>query len=312
MIEASMDAFYSRLDVLYQSGEPAAAEKHIRDFLDDLELLGNAGTPEYAAALNELAGYLRGASRYEESAAAFEQALEIMRHNKLEASKQYATILLNLAGLRRLTGETQKALVLFIEARDLLREADATDDYAYASVINNIALAYRDAGDYERAFITALESYELTWKLGLGDHEKATSLNNLAVICLRAGRPQEAEQYIDEALAVYNRMPEPNVHHAAALSTKASLLFRGGQYRRALDLFLRARELTERFFGRNIEYATSERSISMAYEALGETRAAAAHMKIALSLFESILGQEHDRTKDCASMLERLSAGPST
>ena len=215
-------------------------------------------------------------------------------------------MLLNLAGLYRLTGRTGDAVSLFLEAKQLFAEAQLTREYAYASVLNNLALAYQDNGDFVAALASAREAYALILALDCGDHEIATSLSNLAAISLRAGNASDAEAYIDEALTVYDRMPEENVHHAAALNTKAALLSRAGRHREALDFYLRASDLTERFFGRNIDFAAVQRHIAVAYAALGDTSAAARHLTTALAVYQSILGQGHTRTRDCEAMLAAL------
>jgi tetratricopeptide (TPR) repeat protein len=301
--------FYDKLDALYQAGDLAAVEVYINDELWRVQYDVGADSPEYAAILNELAGFMRGVSRFDEAEETFRHALSILQVKGAERSPQYATMLLNLAGLYRLTGRTGEAIELFSEAQRLLTATGETGSYAYASVLNNLALAYQDLGDYDTALHSSLEAYQLQQQLGAGTHEQATSLNNLAVICLRGNKILEAEYYIDQALAVYDRMPEANVHHAAALTTKASLLFRAGQYKEAQDLFMQARDLTEHFFGKNIEYAASERHLAMTGEALGDVTGAIRHLQEAVSVYERLLGQSHERTEDCRTMLNRLQTG---
>ena len=51
------------------------------------------------------------------------------------------------------------------------------------------------------------------------------------------GRFDDAETTIDQALDAYDKMPERNIHHAAALSTKATLLYRAGNYAQGSGTF---------------------------------------------------------------------------
>ncbi len=301
-----MTDFYDRLDALYQAGDPEAVEPFIRAQLRHVADTAGDDSPEYAAVLNELGGFLRGVSRYDESERAFQQGLDILKAQGGHFTTQYAVMLMNFAGLYRLTGRADEAVRLFTEARQLLDASGAEKDAAYAAVLNNLALAYQDTGDFDAALQTALEADALARQLGTGDHEKAASRNNLAVLCLCAGRPREAEAYIDEALDLYDRMPEPDVHHAAALTTKATLCCRAGQFEKALPLFLRAKDLTARFFGRNIEYAAGERHIAMTYEALGDLKNALVHIASALKTYEQLLGPDHPRAAECRAMQERI------
>jgi tetratricopeptide (TPR) repeat protein len=301
-----MNDFYDRLDALYQAEDLAAVESYIRGELEHIERALGSDAPEYAAVLNELAGFMRGVSRYAESENTFRQALAILQVKGAGLSPQYATILLNLAGLFRLTGRADEAVRLFQEAKRLLTATGDTNSYAYASVLNNLSLAYQDAGEFEAALQSAQEAFALQKQLGLGDHELATALNNLAVICLRSGMAIEAENYINQALAVYDGMTETDVHHAAALTTKALLLYRTGRFTDAQDLFTRARDLTVHFFGKNIEYAASERHLAMTSEALGDQPNAIEHLQEAAVVYTELLGPAHERTAACRTMLEQL------
>jgi tetratricopeptide (TPR) repeat protein len=292
---------------LYRSGDPSRIEEYLRQYLYEMESTGRKLSGEYASVLNELASFYRGVSRYEESAAAFKQALELLRYIGLDKTPQDATILLNFAGLFRLKGQPHEAVEMFLDARNLLITSGMQNDYAYRSVLNNLALAYQDIGRYEDAYAAAYESYEGMCKTEASEHEIATALNNLAVIRLKMGNDAEAQILIDEALVYYDKMPEENVHHAAALSTKGSLLFRSGQHREALASFQKSLELTERFFGKNIEYAIAARNIAKTYEALDDLLPARNYILSAKTVFEQILGSDHPRTKECCSAAEQLS-----
>ena len=58
-----MNEFYDGLDALYQTGDQAAVEAYIRQQLQVITDAAGPDSPEYAAVLNELAGFLRGVSR---------------------------------------------------------------------------------------------------------------------------------------------------------------------------------------------------------------------------------------------------------
>ena len=83
-----MNTFYDKLDALYQSGDKSAAEEHIKDYLYNLQASDQESSPEYAAVLNELAGFYRGVSRYDESAERFNKALDILKASGMNPSPQ--------------------------------------------------------------------------------------------------------------------------------------------------------------------------------------------------------------------------------
>ena len=297
-----MNDFYDRLDEIYGAGNLAAVEQFIIDAIG--ETLD--GSVERAGLYNELAGFYRGVSRYEESEDAFSQALEIFDAAGMSATPEYATVLLNLAGLYRMRGEADNAVDLFLTAKKKLEYAEALESYAYVSILNNLALAYQEKGDYTLAFEYASAALGYLRESNGNEHEISASLNNLAAIELRQGNTDAADEYISEALAIYDAMPETDVHHAAALTTKSVILCRAGDYNGALNGFRQALELTRRFFGENIELASCKRNISDVCELLGDLQSAAAEQADAVRIMERILGPDHPSVQDARKKLERL------
>ena len=297
-----MNEFYNKLDELYGAGDQTAVEKFI------LSAIGTyaEGSIERAGLYNELAGFYRGVSRYSESEDAFEQALEIFNEAGMGASAECATVLLNLAGLYRMRGEADNAEQLFIRTMKSLEDAGAEDSYAYVSVLNNLSLAYQEKGDYESAFKYASNALERIRGGAGNEHEVAASLNNLAAIELGKNRIDEAESFISQALAIYDAMPETDVHHAAALTANAVIKYRKGDYRGALDGFRRSLELTRRFFGENIEYASCKRNIADVGELLGDIDLAVSEQADAVRIMERILGADNASVQSAYIKLERL------
>ena len=279
-----MQQFYDELDALYSTGDREAIEKYILGAIAETD----ENSPERAALYNELAGHYRGVSSFARSADAFAKSMEIFEANGMGATPEYATVLLNLAGLHRIQGEAEKAIALFHDAKQKLENAGAQTGYAYVSILNNLALAHQEKGDYPLALelaTTALERLRAENESG-NEHEIAASLNNLAAINISLKNYAEADTRITEALAVYEAMPEPDVHLAAALTTKAVILCRSGQYRDALEGFAKSLELTRRFFGENIEYAICKRNMADVYELLGDGEAARNARKEAAAIIE--------------------------
>ena len=297
-----MNEFYDRLDELYGAGDLAAVEA----FISDAAAGADEHSPERAGLLNELAGFYRGVSRYAESKDKFEQSLRIFESAGMGATPEYATVLLNLAGLYRITGDAGKAIELFSTAKRILEGAGAADGYAYIGVLNNLALAYKEKGEYASALEYATRAYELI-RSGIGkEHEIATSLNNIASIHLSLGETGAANQFISEALEIFDAMAEPDVHHAAALTTKAVLMCRNNDYIGALAYFRRAMDLTKRFFGENIEFAICRRNISEIHERLGDIPSAVEELTDSLRVMERILGNDHASVKSAQAKLAEL------
>ena len=299
---ADMNDFYDKLDELYKTGDLAAVEAYLKSEV----ALADDKTPKQAGLLNELAGFYRGVSRYAESKEAFDKALSIFESAGMSATPQYATVLLNLAGLYRLQGDVDEAINLFINAMKKLEEADESDSYAYVSILNNLALALQSKGEFVSALEYAEKALDKMRQHDGNDHEIATSLNNLASINLNLGQLNEAAALISESLKIYDSMPEPDVHLAAALTTNAVIMARNGNHIDSLKEFRRALELTEVFFGENIEFAICKRNISDVCELIGDNQAAISELSDSIRVFEKLLGSNHATVKSAKTKLEML------
>mgnify|MGYP000635799320 CR=1 FL=1 len=100
-----------------------------------------ATTPVFTAALNELGTYYRGASRYDESVQAFEEAgRDILSYGQKDTA-DYATNRINLAGTLRLQHQYDRALALYEEARHIYLRLEGRQSYHYAATLNNISLS---------------------------------------------------------------------------------------------------------------------------------------------------------------------------
>jgi len=300
-----MKEFYRNLDELYSAGDLDAVEAFIHYAITGYP----DGSPECAGVYNELASFYRGISRFDDSEEAFSKSLSLFETLGMSASPEYATVLLNFAGLYRMMGKTDKAIGMFHETIRKIEEAGEVNSYSYISILNNMALAYQEKGEYTEALEYMEKALKLLREKGGGAHEIAASLNNLAAIKIRMREFETADALITEAIALYDSLPETDVHHAAALATKAAIQCYAGDYSGALEGFQRSLGLTERFFGENIEYAICKRNMSDVYEILGNIPAAVEELADCVRVLESILGPEHQRVREAHSRLDRLTAG---
>ena len=299
-----LKSFYDKLDELYAAGDQDAVEAFLLDAISET----GEQNPERAVLLNELAGFYRGVSRYAESENAFERSLSIFEYAGMGETSEYATVLLNLAGLYRMRGDADKAVDLFFNAMKRLEDLDACGSYAYVSILNNLSLAFQSKGELNQALEYATQALELMRTQDANKHEIATSLNNVSSIYLGLGKLEAADKMITEALEIYDAMAEPDVHHAAALTTNAVLMSRKGHYKDALDGFRRALELTNHFFGENIEFAICKRNISEIYELTGDKLAAVSELSDALRIFEKILGPDHKSVLSTRKKVDELTS----
>ena len=243
--------FLRSLDRLYQAGELDAAEAALRRELE------TASGDARISLLNELGGFYRGISRYEQSASAFQEALRLLEDGGQVGGSAYATVLLNLAGVFRLAGRQDRAERLLCRALSML----SPDNDAYVAVLNGLSLVRREQGRLEDA--ARLGEAALAWFARRGGYarETATAQVNQASLLLAQGDLDGAARMLDQALEYFEKQPEPDAHYAAALSAKGAVCFRRGDWGGAERAYRSAQSLTEHFFGRNSEYEAARAAL---------------------------------------------------
>ena len=219
---------------------------------------------------------------------------------------QYSALLLNYAGTCRLMGEVDQSISLFLNAKEVLEEANLTSRYEYASVLNNLAHAYQEKGNLEEALKMAKLSLEMVRSMEEAGQEIATAFSNIASIYFQMQNLEEASRYIEEAMKRYENMPEEDRHYAAALSTWASILYVKKDLAGAAKAYAKALELTERFFGKNLEYAILCHNLSLVSKEENHIEKAIEYQKEAVALCEGILDENSPKRKEYRQYLDSL------
>lgn len=272
-ISQKLKNFYKELDHLYQTGKTGEIEPYILTIMEE-----NRNAPEGSqilaiSCLNELGSYYRGISRYEDSIKAFEEAgryiLELMGAKSVE----YATNRCNLAGAVRMIKNYGWALELFTQAAHIYNMTTGKESYYYTAVINNLSLLYLDMEEYEKAIQYLKEALKRIHRTPGQKEEEAITLVNLAAACQKLGRISQAEEYLDIAMRIYNRLEDKGVHYGAALNMQGAVCMEKKDYRGAEHAFLKARDAAFQYFGENEDYDRANQNISLARKAMEEEQA---------------------------------------
>ena len=249
------NSFYQQLDRLY-ADEPRSVESFL---LDSLAAFRQAEDQEgIIAASNELGSLYRGQTRYDDSTVAFQEALDRMEALGLKGSVPYLTALLNRAGTYRLGGRAEEAVTDFRTVLTLLEgQSGANVPYIRASALNNLGLTYEELGRLDLAEDYAVRAMEVIRTQPGTEAEVASSQNNLATICLRQDRLEEADAWIARAMPYYeSEAARQDPHLANAYTTLAAIRCRQDRLEEALAAYDTAAPVMERFFGRNLNTAS--------------------------------------------------------
>ena len=301
-----MDDFFATLDNLYLEGNQQKIEGFLKSELEKLLNEGDERALDAASILNEMGGYYRGTSRYAESCDCCAKAIAILEEKGMGGSIQIATMKLNYAGTLRLMGRLGQSLTLFNEAKELLEKLGEDGGYEYISLLNNLSLTYQDMGDGSKAIELAEASLEAVRKLPNLEDEVPTALNNLAAMLLRQKKYDDAEFRVRQALTEFRKLPVTSAHEAAAQSTLGVILFNTGRTGEAADAFLAAATGTLAVFGKNVDYASALRSLSICREKLEDWEGADTALEEAVECMAALLGPNNPRVQVYAGELQKL------
>ncbi|MHB1315341.1 MAG: tetratricopeptide repeat protein [Christensenellales bacterium] len=302
-----MDQFYSELDQLYAAGEHRKVEEYLKRVIDRSISCCGGSDPLNIAVHNELGSYYRGISKYEQSTEAFRMAGEMIARHMGKSSVEYATLLSNLGGTYRLMKKNEEALSAFLESMQIYQNFDMTDQYMYAAVLNNIALLHQELGEYDTAIGYLTKALGIIKNKPWYTHDVATTYSNLAIMHLYKGDKAAAEECLQKSTKLFQSLEgSQQIHYAAAFNNLASYHYYAKEYDKAAQYYDQASALTEKFFGRNAEYAASCKNAAYAYEKQNDFYTASDRMASAEAVYEQLFGLNNSETVNVRNEKNRL------
>jgi eukaryotic-like serine/threonine-protein kinase len=204
-------------------------------------LIPGAMTPERQRdELAQRAYVLRGAGRYEEAAALYEEAVAIGR---AEGVGVPALLLNNYAALLLLMERLEDAEPLFRDARALLWPQEGEPGTMLDAVHINLALLLRRLGRYEDALVMAREAEALLRASFPADHWRVIRATGMVGAAYRdAGDCATAEPLLRDAYEKYHATIGPDARFTAvARGSHAECLTELGRFAEAEQALLAAR-----------------------------------------------------------------------
>lgn len=203
--------------------------------------------------LNELIGYYREASRYEDSYKIAVEIETVAGQILPEKSVQYATSLLNIATAYRTGGRLEDSLAYYKRVEAIYNEILDPDSMLMASLHNNESLLYQEMGDFaesKKMLEAALKIVTAKGEL----YEEAVTRANIAGTCMQLGELDEGYEHATRAVELFNELDVADGHFAAALSALGSYYYIKGEFEAGAQVFKTAMLAMETALGRNGYY----------------------------------------------------------
>ena len=191
-------SFITELGQAYDAGNEAAEKFLLEAYRSERA----SEEPAFRVTVcNELGSMYRAEARVPESYQFFTEAMEYAASCYGVDSLRYGTTLMNRAGTSRMSGDVDKAIVDFESSLKIVSRHENCGP-VLASTWNNLGLAYLAAERLEDAEQALLQGVEIASEAG-ETTMTGTGLINLASVCIRLGKNEEALKYAERAELFY-------------------------------------------------------------------------------------------------------------
>ncbi len=244
---------------------------------------GQEGTPQYAAALYDLASIQDALGDWQTAQSTFEQAIALQRQFPREPLP-LARSLRHLGYLYFEQNRYQEALPPLEEALRLVEQHDAQFTETGAAVVGDLALVKQQLQDNpgaERLFRRSLEICERLF--GKRHPQTMSSATDFGLFLRDIGRFREAYQILNEQLAMKRAvLGADHVRVGFHLTFVGSVLLRLGEYERAEQALNESIAIVEHALGRNHRrFGVAVRTLGQSELAQGQYVAAEKNLRLA-------------------------------
>jgi len=287
----NLNGFYDKIDGFFAIKDFSAAEDYMQQALAQAKAEQDHGA--IVTVCNEMGGFFRAFSRYNEGIPLYEQALSSLQALGMENTEAHGTTLLNFATTLAIVGRHEDALDAYTKAASIFEGPNYAKDYRLATLYNNMSSLYQNMDQLAQAEAYLYLAMEILEKLSESEIEIAITFSNLAGVYLAMDdfdRLDDARNAAQQAIDLFTKVSgDSDVHYAAAVSALGDVCFREGDYPSAEAHFRHALDLTKRDYGdQTLSYAVLCDNLAAALKAQGQLSEAAELTEKAQSIKERI------------------------
>lgn len=254
-----------QVDIYYEENHGKKAETLMQESI--LQAMQEQDDESLLQLLNELLGYYRETSQYENAFLIGEQAVSHAVKMGLDGTFPYATTLLNVANAYRAGGRLQESLEFYLQVQAMYERLLTPDNIFIAGLENNMSLLYQEMGEYARAKECQLKALEIV-KGKESFYEQGVTCANLAASCVRLGELEEAKKYAEDSLKIFQDIHVEDSHYGAALAALGDYYYQKGDFIGALERYRQAVEAVEQGIGRNEAFYRLQERVAACEKAL--------------------------------------------
>jgi len=213
-----------KLDEYMSRRDYAGAERHLLYWLSEAEL--GHDLRGRLLVCNELVGHYRKTREKEKAFSFAEQALELLKTQKMEDSVSAGTTFVNAATAYSAFGENLRALELFRKAKEIYESHPQTRAELLGGLYNNMALDCVALGKFAEAYALYDRAMEIMQSVPGGALEQAiTCLNRADAVTVEKGFEEAEKQVfalVDRAYELLKQADAPHDGYYAFVCEKCA------------------------------------------------------------------------------------------
>ena len=240
--------------------------------------------------LNETIGFYRDTTQKKKALKCCAELNEVLTELNLQGSIPYATSLLNIANAFRAFDLAKEAVKLFEKVEEIYKNHIPENDFMYASLYNNWGLAYQETAEYEKAAEMLRNALRVVDLYKDAMIPQATTRTNLGSSLLGIGSESaydEAVNYIQQALDIFEKDGGKDFHYSAALVAMGDACSYKEKYRKAVKYYQAGLDEIEKHTGKNDNYARVQEKYQFALGMVGNAAAFESNLERSRKFYET-------------------------
>lgn len=263
----NINEILNQLDYLFKSQQIEKVESYLLENVQEAKETNDTST--LITLLNELMGFYRDVTRYEDSIKVCGETMTLLNSLGLQGTIAYATSLQNVANALRAAGHLEPSKQYYDQVFRIYEEQLDKEDMRYASLHNNLSLLYQEMGEFQLSCIELESALGIVKKKAGARIEVATTHANIALSLLQLNKLEEAKEHLIEAFKIYNLDIQKNHHYSAALAAMGDVCFKEENYTEAVFYYKESMSELEANVGRTQSYEMQEDKLNLALDKMG-------------------------------------------
>lgn len=264
----SIDKILEELDMLFRDNRLDEIEDFLVRNEAEAEKEGDFGAR--LSILNELIGFYREMTLYENACETAAKAVKVAKDAGLAGSVAYGTTLINVANAYRAAGRFEESEAAYDQAWVIYDRELAADDFGRASFFNNQSLLYQAKEEYRKALDCLLKALSIVKMHPEAQVELAVTFTNMGQVAIRLGSDEAAEEYLLESEKLFEVIGKGDYHYCGCANALGMLYYGKECFDKAIKYYEEALFNIYETAGMTENYRAIRDNLMAAYKAAGE------------------------------------------